>query len=112
MNHVNALARGVIFCGFEGETFDASLPLMGGYVLFARNAISLRQVRALTDALRERAFDDGTAPAIAIDQEGGRVARLREGIEPMPSMMALGAANDLELAGRAGEQVAFDLRRA
>ena len=112
MNHVNALARGVIFCGFEGETFDASLPLMGGYVLFARNATSLRQVRALTDALRERAFDDGTAPAIAIDQEGGRVARLREGIEPMPSMMALGAANDLELAGRAGEQVAFDLRRA
>jgi beta-N-acetylhexosaminidase len=30
----------------------------------------------------------------------------------MPSMMALGAAGDLELAGRAGEQTAFDLRRA
>ncbi len=112
MNGLNALARGVVFCGFEGETFDPSLPLMGGYVLFARNASSLPHVRALTDRLRERAFDDGTAPAIAIDQEGGRVVRLRDGVEPMPSMMSLGAADDLELAGRAGEQVAFDLRRA
>ncbi len=112
MNGLNALARGVVFCGFEGETFDPSLPLMGGYVLFARNATSLRHVRALTDRLRERGFDDGTAPAIAIDQEGGRVVRLRDGIEPMPSMMSLGAADDLELAARAGEQVAFDLRRA
>ncbi len=49
---------------------------------------------------------------IAIDQEGGAVARLREGVEPMPSMMALGAAQDIELAERAGEQMAFDLRRA
>ncbi len=38
--------------------------------------------------------------------------RLRDGVEPMPPMMALGAADDLELARRAGEQIAFDLRRA
>ena len=112
MIDLNALARGVVLAGFEGETFDPALPQFGGYVLFARNASSLPQVRALTDALRSRAFDDGTVPLVAIDQEGGRVVRLRNGVEPMPSMMALGAAGDLELAGRAGEQVAFDLRRA
>lgn len=112
MISVNALARGALLVGFDGETFDASLPQFGGYVLFARNASSLPQVRALTGALRARPFDDGTAPLVAIDQEGGRVARLRSGVEPMPSMMTLGAAGDLELAGRAGEQVAFDLRRA
>jgi beta-N-acetylhexosaminidase len=54
----------------------------------------------------------GAPPLIAIDQEGGPVVRLREGVEPIPSMMALGATGDLELAQRAAEQTAFDLRRA
>jgi len=106
-----ALARSVILAGFDGTTFDSTLPEFGGYILFARNVASIEQVRALTDALRARA--DGTAPPIiAIDQEGGRVVRIAYGVEAMPSMMALGAAGDLELASRAGEQVAFDLRRA
>jgi beta-N-acetylhexosaminidase len=108
---VDELARGVIAAGFEGDSFDPTLPAFGAYVLFARNLASLQQVRALTDALRGR-LDDGLPPLISIDQEGGRVARLRHNVEPMPSMMALGSAGDLELAGRAGEQTAFDLRRA
>ncbi|MGA8534396.1 MAG: beta-N-acetylhexosaminidase [Candidatus Tumulicola sp.] len=107
----NGWGRGVIAAGFEGETFDPALPVFGAYVLFGRNVASLPQVRALSDGLRQHG-DDGVAPLVAIDQEGGRVARLRSDVEPMPSMMALGAVGDLELAGRAGEQVAFDLRRA
>lgn len=101
------LARGVVMAGIAGARLDRDFPRFGGYLLFARDA-TLAQVRALTDELRAR---DGHA-LIAIDQEGGRVARLREGVEPMPPMMAVGAANDLELARRAGEQTAFDLRRA
>jgi beta-N-acetylhexosaminidase len=104
-------ARGVIAAGFSGRHFDSSLPWFGAYVLFARNVETIEQTRALSDALRAR-HDDGASPAVALDQEGGRVARLREGVEPMPSMMALGAVDDLELARRAGEQTAFDLRRA
>lgn len=104
------LARGVIMAGLDGTSFDASLPLFGGYLLFAGDGAPLADVRALTDALRVRERDP--APVIAIDQEGGAVARLRGGVEPMPSMMALGAAQDIELAERAGEQIAFDLRRA
>lgn len=46
-----------------------------GYILFARNIVDRAQVRALTDALRELA---GRADLpILIDQEGGRVARMR-----------------------------------
>lgn len=103
------LARGVIAAGVENERIP-DVPLFGGYLIFARNGVTAAEVRNVTDALRERC---GTiSPVIAIDQEGGQVARLRIGIEPMPSMMAIGAADDLELAGRAGEQIAFDLRRA
>lgn len=111
MSDLGALARGVIAAGFDGTQLDPALPAFGAYVVFARNAESLAQLRALTNALRER---DGVAsPAlVAIDQEGGRVVRLQQGVEPMPSMMALGAVDDTELAQRAGEQIAFDLRRA
>ena len=46
-----------------------------GFILFARNVGSADQVRALTTALREAADDEG-AP-VFIDQEGGRVQRLK-----------------------------------
>ncbi|MBV8491300.1 MAG: glycoside hydrolase family 3 protein [Candidatus Eremiobacteraeota bacterium] len=103
------LARGVIAAGFHDSAGPGSP--FGAYIVFARNCATLAELRASTDALRARTFD-GEPPLIAIDQEGGRVARLRDGVEPMPSMMALGACGDMEPAMRAGEQVAFDLRRA
>jgi beta-N-acetylhexosaminidase len=46
-----------------------------GFILFARNCESPEQVRALTGALRDTVGRDD-APVL-IDQEGGRVARLR-----------------------------------
>lgn len=110
MSDIVALAQGVVMVGVTGSNLDRSLPQYGGYLLFPDERASLREVRALTDLLRART--SGLAPVIAIDQEGGAVARLRDGVEPIPSMMALGAAGDVELARCAGEQVGFDLRRA
>jgi len=46
-----------------------------GFILFARNAANPEQLRALVSSLRETVGAEG-AP-ILIDQEGGRVARLR-----------------------------------
>jgi beta-N-acetylhexosaminidase len=111
MNATAELARGVILTGFDGERPPATPVRFAGYILFARNATSANAARAVTDAIRA-AYADGAPPLIAIDQEGGRVARLQTGIEAMPSMMALGAAGDTGLAALAGEQMAFDLRRA
>ena len=108
MSDTVALARGVIVAGVTGSAPVA--PHFGGYILFPEPNASLGEVRALTDSLRARG---GTpAPVIAIDQEGGAVARLRDGVEPIPSMMAVGAAHDIELARCAGAQIGFDLRRA
>jgi beta-N-acetylhexosaminidase len=111
MSDAASLARGVILSGFDGERPPDALPQFAGYILFARNGTSATAARAVTDAIRA-AYAGVAAPLIAIDQEGGRVARLQTGIEPMPSMMALGAADVLDLAMRAGEQMAFDVRRA
>ncbi len=115
MSDLLRLARGVIATGIPGTALDAGLRTrlrtagFGAYVLFGSNVRDLAQVRAL--ALDLRALDD-PEPLVAIDQEGGRVARLRDGVEALPSMMALGATQSLELAERAGEQLGFDLRRA
>src|SRR5260221_12669803 len=46
-----------------------------GFILFARNIVSASQVRGLTRELRTTVGDDRAA--ILIDQEGGRVARLK-----------------------------------
>jgi beta-N-acetylhexosaminidase len=46
-----------------------------GYILFRRNCVDRAQLRALTDALRAVSGRDDLP--ILIDQEGGRVARLR-----------------------------------
>lgn len=46
-----------------------------GYILFARNVETREQLRALTDSLRNLAGRDDLA--ILIDQEGGRVARMK-----------------------------------
>jgi beta-N-acetylhexosaminidase len=46
-----------------------------GYILFGRNIVDREQLKALTDALRDLHGRDDLA--ILIDQEGGRVARLR-----------------------------------
>lgn len=69
------------FFGLEGPALtDAERRLFlsaepAGYILFARNIEAPDQVRALTDSLRALHGDDRLP--ILIDQEGGRVARLR-----------------------------------
>lgn len=57
----------------ERAFFRAAKPW--GFIVFARNIADRTQLRALVESLRET-VDDASAPVL-IDQEGGRVARLR-----------------------------------
>jgi len=73
-----------------------------GFILFARNIDAPDQVRALVDDLRA-AVDDAHAPVL-IDQEGGRVQRLRPPHwRAAPPMRPFGAlyADDPTVAGEA-----------
>ena len=70
----------VIF-GLSGERITADERAFfrdcdpAGYILFGRNIVDRAQVRALTDSLR--ALHGRTRTFICIDQEGGRVARMK-----------------------------------
>jgi len=64
-----------------------------GYILFGRNIENREQLRRLTDELR--ALDGRTNLPILIDQEGGRVARMRSPEWPLfPSGAAFDALYD------------------
>src|SRR5690606_32136192 len=72
-----------------------------GIILFQRNVESPQQLAALTASLHAAS---STPIMIAIDQEGGEVARLRRSFTEAPSAMALAAGG-----GAYAEQVAHTL---
>lgn len=94
------LAGSVLVVGFDGLHATPELCQaiaegdIAGVILFRRNVASAQQVRRLATDLVARA---PRAPVIAVDQEGGRVARLRAEVLQLPAMRALGARDDLAL---------------
>lgn len=88
-------------------------PLVGGIILFTRNYADPAQLARLTaeiHALRSPQL------LIAVDHEGGRVQRFREGFTRLPAMRSLGELHDaepqvaLEAAADVGFVLAAELR--
>jgi beta-N-acetylhexosaminidase len=86
-------------------------PLVGGVILFARNFVSRPQLAELVAGIR------ALRPLlIAVDHEGGRVQRFRDGFTRLPPMAALGrlfdrdAAAGLSAARQMGLLTAVELR--
>lgn len=83
-----------------------------GFILFARNIETPDQIRALTDALRDAVGRD--APVL-IDQEGGRVARLRppqwrDWMPPLDQMSVVGSKNQRRAMALRYRIIAAELR--
>jgi beta-N-acetylhexosaminidase len=98
---------------FPGRTVSPELRSLarefdlGGTILFARNVEAPEQVVELAAELEALGH---TAPAwVSVDQEGGRVARLKEPFTRWPPMAALGRAGSEALAERFGRALAREL---
>jgi beta-N-acetylhexosaminidase len=88
-------------------------PAVGGLILFSRNYASPEQ---LADLVAEVRALRSPPPIVAVDHEGGRVQRFRDGFTAIPAMRVLGRQyrSDpdaaLALARRAGWLIASELR--
>lgn len=88
-------------------------PLAGGVILFTRNYSNPEQLTRLTSAIHAAR---NPPLVIAVDHEGGRVQRFREGFTAIPPMRELGRAWDAsaqharQLAIEAGFVLAVELR--
>ncbi len=83
---------------------------VGGIILFTRNirdAVHAAEVCETLHGMRREVSDSPLF--IAIDQEGGCVARITEGVTVFPGNMALGATGSVRLAREAGEVTAAEL---
>lgn len=101
----NSLGQ-LILTGVPGKLLDAKTAKLfervqpGGFILFGRNIESAVQLRTLIADLRELS---NVEPIITIDQEGGRVSRLRLiGNEP-PNAQQLRDRDDVDLIRKHGE---------
>jgi beta-N-acetylhexosaminidase len=100
--------------GFAGHAIPADLKSLarefdlGGIILFARNIAEPAQVADLAREAQELARD---LPLwVSVDQEGGRVARLKRPFTEWPPMITLGRSGDDRLAERFARALAAELK--
>ncbi len=96
----------LLWIGFEGTTVDERLKATlvagdaGGVTLFARNlpksaeGTDLSALRTLNDSLHEAGLASGEKLLISVDQEGGRVQRIKAPTEHYPPMMKAAPGHD------------------
>jgi beta-N-acetylhexosaminidase len=104
----------LLIAGFDGHQISTELRALarefglGGVILFARNVDHPEQVAELAF---EAARLAGDVPVwVSIDQEGGRVARLRAPFTEWPPMAALGRSGSTALAVRFARALAAELK--
>jgi len=103
--------------GFEGHTASPDVKALirdfgvGGVVLFARNVAAPEQVAELVRELQSVARDAAHERPllVAVDQEGGRVARLKEPWTVWPAARAVGRVGSEETARQMGQALAEEL---
>ena len=104
----------LLIAGFDGHQITPELRSLarefglGGVILFARNIAEAEQVAALSfEAVQ---LDPEVPPWVSVDQEGGRVARLKAPFTVWPPMATLGRGADVALAERFARALAAELK--
>jgi beta-N-acetylhexosaminidase len=100
--------------GFAGHSIPADLRALsrefdlGGVILFARNVESPEQVAEI--AREAQSLVHELPLWVSVDQEGGRVARLKAPFTVWPPMLTLGRSANQDLARRFARALAAELK--
>src|SRR5947208_5144499 len=104
----------LLVAGFDGHQIPPELRSLakefglGGVILFARNIAEPEQVAELSFEASRLVPD--LPPWVSVDQEGGRVARLKKPFTEWPPMATLGRSGDVRLAERFARALAAELK--
>ena len=83
--------------------------ILSGAILFRRNVESVEQVASLCESIHEAVGPQAPPPFVCLDQEGGRVVRLRSPLTPIPPMRLVGEQGNTDLAASISEMVATEV---
>jgi len=104
----------LLIAGFDGAQLPVELKSiarefgLGGVILFARNVVEPEQV---AEVCYEAARLVPDMPLwVSVDQEGGRVARLKAPFTEWPPMATLGRSGDVTLAEKFARALAAELK--
>jgi beta-N-acetylhexosaminidase len=114
MSSLRRVCGQLLSVGFDGLSAPAELCLrierseVGGVMLFRPNIESPTQVAALVAGLRRSSPGDAQL-AVSVDQEGGRVQRLRAPLTVWPDMASVAAAGDATRTRAVGRALGTEL---
>jgi beta-N-acetylhexosaminidase len=106
----------LLIAGFQGETIPVELRTLarefglGGVILLGKNN-NIAEPEQVAELCHDAAGLCSDLPVwVSVDQEGGRVARLKAPFTEWPPMAALGRSGDVRLAERFARALAAELR--
>lgn len=98
----------LVIAGIEGTSFSAELEVLikehyvGGVILLGRNISTVESIVNLLNESKKANELNKVPLFLSVDEEGGRVSRLPNGVGKLPSARSIGALNDAQANYDAG----------
>ncbi|SDK07340.1 beta-N-acetylhexosaminidase [Paenibacillus sp. OK060] len=106
----------MILAGVQGTTLDAQAKQMitdqkvGGIIFYANNVSTVPGTAKFVQSIKDANRSNPVPIFMSVDQEGGKVSRMPETVESIPSNGKVGKTKDAELAQTMGKLLARQIQ--
>ncbi|MDK8190810.1 beta-N-acetylhexosaminidase [Paenibacillus sp. UMB7766-LJ446] len=106
----------MILAGVQGTTLDAQAKQMimdqkvGGIIFYANNVSTLQGTAKFVQSIKDANRSNPVPIFMSVDQEGGKVSRMPETVESIPSNGKVGKTKDADLAETMGKLLARQIQ--